>query len=401
MNLFEDLEARGLVKQTTNTNKIRSLLNNESITFYIGFDPTVDSLHVGHLLQLVTAQRLLQAGHKAIMVIGGATALIGDPSGKSSMRQMLSRSDIRVNGQSILNQINKILRKQTNVSFFNNLEWFDNIKFLEMLRNVGSLFSVNNMLRADCFKSRLEGGLSFLEFNYMILQAFDFLHLHQNENCILQVGGDDQWSNMLAGIDLIHKKVGGESFAMTLPLLLNSDGSKMGKTEGGAVWLSPEKFSEFDFWQFWRSIPDTEVKKCFKLLTFVPVDEIESMPFSTPQEINETKKKLATAITEIVHGSVVAAAILKLAEAIFENQDSSAIELIPIEDGIQLLDVLVRHAFAKSRTDARNLISNRGIVINDQIVDNPLLTITRQKFGDDILIKKGKKHFGRFLIKED
>lgn len=402
--LFEDLENRGLVKQITNTEKIRSLLNGEPISFYIGFDPTADSLHVGHLLQLVMAKRLVNAGHKAIMVIGGATALIGDPSGKSSMRKMLTHSDIRVNGEAISSQIINVLKieNENQIWIPNNLAWTDHISFLHMLRELGPYFSVNNMLRAECFKSRLESGLSFLEFNYMLLQAFDFFHLNQGEDpCCLQIGGDDQWSNMLAGIDLIHKKKGKEAFAMTLPLLLNSDGTKMGKTEKGAVWLDKEKTSIFDFWQFWRSIPDTEVKKCFKLLTFIPVEDIDNMPFSNPAEINAAKKKLATAITEIVHGASAATSTLELAETLFESRDSSAIEASLIEDGIQLLDVMVSHGFAKSRTDARNLINNRGIAINDQIVDNPLITITRQTFGEAVLIRKGKKHFGRFVFKEN
>lgn len=403
MKIFDELEKRGLVKQTTNTEKIRHLLNEDKITFYIGFDPTADSLHVGHLLQLVTVKRLLQAGHRAALVIGGATALIGDPSGKSSMRKMLSRSDIRVNSGEIIGQMERILRKEwiDNVSVFNNLEWFDGVNFLEMLREVGPHFSVNVMLRADCFKSRMESGLSFLEFNYMVMQGFDFFHLHQNEKCALQIGGDDQWSNMLAGIDLIHKKTGEEAFALTLPLLLNSDGTKMGKTEKGAVWLSEEgPTSIFDFFQFWRNLPDTEVIKCFKMLTFFSLEEIESLPFSTVAEINSAKKKLAHAITEIVHGKVAADATLEVVEALFESRDSSAIEATQIDDGIQLLELLVTNGFAKSRTDARNLINGKGIAINDQIVETPNLVITHAQFGNELTIRKGKKSFGRFVIKE-
>lgn len=396
--LFEELESRGLVKQITNTEKVRALLNGEPITFYIGFDPTADSLHVGHLLQLIMAKRLSDAGHTAIMVLGGATALIGDPSGKSSMRKMLSRSEIRVNVGQIAKQIQQILGENSFIE--NNLDWISEVKWLSILRDIGSHFSVNNMLRAECFKSRLESGLSFLEFNYMLLQAFDFFTLFQTEDCELQIGGDDQWSNMLAGIDLIHKKEGQEAFAMTLPLLLNSDGTKMGKTEKGAVWLDKEKTSVFDFWQFWRSLPDSEVKKCFKLLTFMSVQEIDELPFSTPQDINAAKKKLATLITTIVHGTIAAQATLELAETLFESRDLSAIESILIDDGIQLLDVLVTNGFARSRTDARNLINNKGIAINDQIVDNPVLKLMRTSFDNDIIIRKGKKHFGRFRIKE-
>jgi len=401
MNLFEDLEKRGLVKQTTNTEKIRHLLNNESITFYIGFDPTAESLHVGHLLGLITAKRLSDAGHKAIMLIGGATAEIGDPTGKNEMRKMLSEIELAKNGFAIEEQIKRLVPKGI---LLNNNIWFKHstdMSFLEVIRDFGPHFSVNNMLRADSVKSRLENGLSFLEFNYMIMQAIDFLKLNKfmDCNCQLQIGGDDQWSNMLAGVDLIHKKLKKEVFAMTFPLLTNSDGTKMGKTEKGAVWLSEEgPTSIFDFFQFWRNLPDLEVLKCFKQLTFFSLEEIEAIPFSTPAEINAAKKKLAFAITEIVHGKVAAEITLEVVEALFESQDASAIEATHIEDGIQLLDLLVQSGFAKSRTDARNLINNRGIAINDQVQDNPLLVITNSQFGNEIVLRKGKKNFRRFVF---
>lgn len=401
MKLFEELEARGLVKQTTNTEEIRSMLNGKGISFYIGFDPTAESLHVGHLLQLVTARRLLEAGHHAIILLGGATAMIGDPSGKSEMRKMLSRSDIRVNSETIIDQIDKLLVHHEQINICNNLEWFDGKHFLELLQEVGPHFSVNNMLRAECFKSRMEQGLSFLEFNYMIMQAFDFLHLHENSDCLLQLGGDDQWSNMLAGIDLIHKRTGSKAFAMTLPLLLNSDGTKMGKTEKGAVWLSEDgPTSVFDFFQFWRNLPDADVMRCFKLLTFLPLKEIEAMPFTTVVEINAAKKRLALEITSMVHGREAAQATLEVAEALFVGKDSSAIEALPIDDNTHVLDLIIQCKFAKSRTDARNLISNKGITINDQIVENPTMIITRSALGSDVTVKKGKKNFCRFTIKE-
>lgn len=401
MKLFEELEARGLVKQTTNTEEIRSMLNGKGISFYIGFDPTAESLHVGHLLQLVTARRLLEAGHHAIILLGGATAMIGDPSGKSEMRKMLSRSHIRVYSEGIIDQIDKLLVHHDQISICNNLEWFDSKHFLELLQEVGPHFSVNNMLRAECFKSRMEQGLSFLEFNYMIMQAFDFMHLHENEDCLLQLGGDDQWSNMLAGIDLIHKRTGSKAFAMTLPLLLNSDGTKMGKTEKGAVWLSEDgPTSVFDFFQFWRNLPDADVMRCFKLLTFVPLKEIEAMPFTTVADINASKKRLALEITSMVHGRTAAEATLEVAEALFVSKDSSAIEALPIDNNIHILDLIIQCKFAKSRTDARNLISNRGITINDQVIESPTTIITRDTFGTDVMIKKGKKNFCRFTIKE-
>ncbi len=399
MKLFEELESRGLIKQTNNRDKLRHLLNETSVTFYIGFDPTAESLHVGHLLQLVTAKRLLEAGHHAIILLGGATAMVGDPSGKSEMRQMLSRPAIRVNSEGIINQIDNLLVHHQQISIHNNLEWFDGKHFLDLLVEIGPHFSVNNMLRADCFKSRMEQGLSFLEFNYMIMQAFDFLHLHENANCLLQIGGDDQWSNMLAGIDLIRRKAkseqtNSEAVALTLPLLLNSDGTKMGKTEKGAVWLDPDKTSPFDFFQFWRNIPDDQVEKCFNFFTDLSWNRAQNL------HINEKKKLLAVHITTLVHGQNAAQQALEQAQALFEKQDTSTLESTSIVEGSHILDLVVKCGFAKSRTDARNLINNKGITINDKVVDNPTLLITRDTFGNDFTIRKGKKNFCRFIIKE-
>lgn len=398
MKVFEDLEARGLVKQTTNAEKIRSLLNDTKATFYIGFDPTADSLHVGHLLQLVLAKRLVDAGHKAIILIGEATASIGDPTGKTDMRKMLSQSEIKDNHNDFLEQIMKLLGRT--VSFVNNMQWFEKKGFLEILREVGPHFSVNNMLRADCFKSRMESGLSFLEFNYMIMQAFDFLHLNRIADCNLQIGGDDQWSNILAGIDLIHKKEKKEAFGLTLPLLVNSSGQKMGKTEKGAVWLNAEKTSPFDFFQFWRNLPDTEVIKCLKMLTFLPVEEINKLPFTTPDEINFTKKMLAFELTKMVHGEGVANESLQKAEALFAANDPTLLEATVIDNNISVLDLLVKCGFAKSKSEGRNLINGRGISINDQVVTEQTLVITSDQFTNDVIIRKGKKNFSRLLIKE-
>lgn len=396
--IFDELVSRGLVKQTTNADKIRDLLNNQKITFYIGFDPTADSLHVGHLLQLVTAKRLVEAGHEAIMLIGGSTALIGDPSGKTETRKMLSRSEIRVNGEAIEEQIKKIVGQS--VKTINNLLWHDGANFLTVLRELGPFFSVNNMLRADCFKSRMEHGLSFLEFNYMILQAADFriLNLKFGENCILQIGGDDQWSNILAGIDLIHKKEGREAFGLTLPLLVNSDGTKMGKTEKGAVWLDAEKTSPFEFFQFWRNVPDSEVGKLLKLFTTFNLENIDFM--ERTNDINLLKKKLALDITELVHGFELAQQALEEAEALFEKKDTSAMEAIAIIEGTHILDAIIKCGFAKSRTDARNLINNRGISINEEVQENPTINISKSIFGNELIVKKGKKHFCKLLIED-
>lgn len=403
MKIFDELEARGLVKQTTNTEKIRSLLNgDEPITFYIGFDPTADSLHVGHLLQVLTAKRLGLAGHKPIMLIGGATASIGDPTGKTSMRPMLTPYDLDVNHKKLQMQMFHIMMPFYSWKGDNNRGWFNDMRLMNFLHEVGAHFSVNNMLRADCFKSRMEHGLSFLEFNYMLLQAFDFLHLNKEENCVLQIGGDDQWANILAGIDLVHKKEKKEVFGLTLPLLVNSDGTKMGKTEKGAVWLDKEKTSVFDFFQFWRNVPDDKVKQFIDFFSFVDIcdpKEFDPNEF-VARNINWAKKFLAFQVTSLVHGEPAAQQALKQVEALFESQDASALEATPIEDGIQLLDLLVQSSFAKSRTDARNQINNRGIAINDQVLDNPTLTVTRSMFGNELTLRKGKKNFCRFIIKD-
>lgn len=395
---FEDLEQRGLIKQITNAEKLRQLLNSDTpVTFYIGFDPTADSLHVGHLLQIVTAKRLADAGHKPIMLIGGATALIGDPTGKSEMRKMLSHSDIRMNGEAIATQIKKIMGEDCEI--VSNMQWFDDADFLTILRTIGPFFSVNNMLRAECFKSRMEHGLSFLEFNYMIMQAQDFRMLHLEEGCTLQIGGDDQWSNILAGIDLIHKKHAKEVFGLTLPLLVNSDGTKMGKTEKGAVWLDPDKTSPFEFFQFWRNIEDAKVKQCINFFTQEICPAFNEIT-SQFESINSAKKFLAFEVTRLVHGIEVARQVLEQAEALFEKRDTSTLEAIPVVEGANVLDVLIKCGFAKSRTDGRNLISNRGITINQEVLTDPTTVISKTKFGNELVVQKGKKHFCRLLIED-
>jgi len=394
MKVFEDLEQRGLIKQTTNAEKLRQLLNsNTPVTFYIGFDPTADSLHVGHLLQIVTAKRLADAGHRPIMLIGGATALIGDPTGKSEMRKMLSHSDIRVNGEAIAGQIQQIMGKGCEI--ISNMTWFDDADFLTVLRTIGPFFSVNEMLRAECFKSRMEQGLSFLEFNYMIMQAQDFRMLHLEEGCTLQIGGDDQWSNILAGIHLIHKKHAEEVFGLTLPLLVNSDGTKMGKTEKGAVWLDPEKTSPFEFFQFWRNIEDDKVKQCINFFTH----EVNSEA-SILVNINQHKKFLAFEVTKLVHGETIAQQALEQAEALFEKRETSELEATPIPEGTHILEVIIKCGFAKSRTEARNLILNKGITVNQEVLTDPTIIVSKTKFGNELILRKGKKHFSRLLIED-
>jgi tyrosyl-tRNA synthetase len=396
--LFDDLANRGLVKQVTDEQAVRDLLNEKQITFFIGFDPTADSLHVGHLLQIVTAKRLKLAGHFPIMLVGGATAQIGDPTGKTDMRKMLSQKDLDFNIKSIRSQIIDLIHGL--ISIQDNSEWIDKLNFMSFIREFGVHFSVNNMLRADCFKSRMENGLSFLEFNYMLLQAFDFFHLNEKQNCVLQIGGDDQWSNILAGIDLIHKKSGNKAFGLTLPLLTNSAGQKMGKTEKGTVWLDKQKTPVFDFFQFWRNLPDEDVIKCFKFLTFLSVEEIDAIPFTTVDEMNSAKKKLAFEITKFVHGEDNAALALEQAEALFESNDLSSMEAVSVENNINVLDLVMKSGFAKSRTEARNLVTGRGISINNEVLTDPTVIISISQFGNNVLVKKGKKNFCRFNIEE-
>jgi len=393
--IFNELVQRGLVKQTTNADKLRDLLNNHQITFYIGFDPTADSLHVGHLLQLVTAKRLLDAGHRAILLIGSATALIGDPTGKTQMRKMLSADDVRWNSTKIHQQFERIVQSK-NFKVANNAAWFGSINFLTFIRDIGAHFSVNNMLRADCFKSRMENGLSFLEFNYMVMQGFDFLQLHQDFNCLLQIGGDDQWSNILAGIDLIHKKTGQDAFGLTLPLLVNSDGTKMGKTEKGAVWLDANKTSPFEFFQFWRNIPDDKVRECHLFFTSNTQLDLDQ----NDNSINWLKKSLALEITTIVHGRETALQAMAQAESLFEKKDTSNMVASSIVEGTHVLDMLVTCGFAKSRTDARNLIGNRGITINKEVLTDPTISVSKIHFGNELIVQKGKKHFIKLIIEE-
>lgn len=392
MKVFDDLESRGLVKQVTQREKVRELLDGkEPTTFYIGFDPTAESLHVGHLLQLVTAKRLADAGHRPVMLIGGATALIGDPTGKTEMRKMLDHSNIRVNGAAIQSQIWKIMGRE--VQTINNLLWFEGASFLHVVRDIGRHFSVNTMLRAECFKSRMEHGLSFLEFNYMIMQASDFNWLNKSQGCRLQIGGDDQWSNILAGIDLVHKIDGQEVFGLTLPLLTNSDGTKMGKTERGAVWLDPEKTSPFEFFQFWRNIPDDKVRECLLLFTWMTPDGLVPI---TKDNINILKKTLAFEVTKLVHGEDAAQEAVKQAEALFESQDLSKLDSSPIREGTNILDLLVVWGIAKSKTFGRQLIDGKGITINDEVLTDPTTVLTSDKFGKSIVVRKGKKQFHLF-----
>lgn len=397
--LFKELMERELVSQVTNVDAISSILNTQGAIFYIGFDPTADSLHIGHLLQIVTAKRLKDAGLFPIILLGGATAQIGDPTGKSEVRKMLSENELDNNIRSIRSQIIKLLPGF--IFVVDNNEWIKNLNYLSFIKEFGPCLSVNNMIKADCFKSRMaNGGLSFLEFNYMMLQAYDFFHLFQSQNCQLQIGGDDQWSNILAGINLIHKKTNKDAFGLTLPLLKTASGQKMGKTEKGTIWLDKLKTNTFDFFQFWRNLPDDDIIICFKFLTFIPINDIINIPFSNKMEINLAKKRLAYELTKFVHGKEEADFALKKSESLFENNDISLLEAKNIHNNVNILDIIVNSGFAKSKTEARNLINNRGISINDQIITNPTIQITKSEFGEKIVVKKGKKNFCCFLIQE-
>lgn len=396
--LFQELQARDLIKQTNDIFLLEKSLNKDKLSFYIGFDPSSDSLHVGHLLQIMTALRLRKEGHSPVILIGGATAQVGDPTGKSEMRKMLTSEQLQVNVSSLRKQLISLFPGYVFVE--DNTAWFNQTNYLSFIKDIGALFNVNVMLRADCFKSRLENGLSFLEFNYMLMQAYDFLMLHGKHNVNLQVGGDDQWSNMLAGLDLIKKKNAKTALVMTVPLLVNSNGQKMGKTETGTIWLDAEKTSVFEFFQFWRNLPDEEIIPCFKKLTFLSVEEINAINLSTVELINSAKKNLAYEITKFVHGEKKADVALNKSQELFEMQDMAVLQPTLVSDNTHVLELVVKSGFAASRTEARNLINNRGISINDEVVASPTIIVSKSQFGKDLLLKKGKKNYFRFLIEE-
>jgi tyrosyl-tRNA synthetase len=396
--IFDDLQERGLIRQATHPERIKTLLDNGSARFYLGVDPTSDSLHVGHLLPIILASRLALAGHTPVIVIGGATAAIGDPSGKSDMRQMLSREQIALNSSEIENQIRGFLGGSA--IFKSNLEWFGGLNLLDFLRDTAPHFSVNTMLNAECFKRRLESsgqGLSFLELNYMLLQAGDFLHLNSSLDCVLQIGGDDQWSNILAGIDLIHKKTGKQALAFTLPLLTDSNGVKMGKTEKGAVWLSSKKTSVFDFFQFWRNLPDELVSQCLLMFTFISVDRIREMRMVEAGEINGAKRMLATEMTRFVHGEEATVKVLSEVDAMFGG-DKNDLPAIPMNDRLPIIDLLLNCNLVESKGEARRLIAGNGISINGVVVENHDMIVAIEHLGADILLRKGKKHLVKIRL---
>lgn len=405
MNIYEELQERGLIAQLTDEKEIRELINNGGARFYIGFDPTADSLHVGHFMALCLMKRLQLAGNKPVVLLGGGTGFIGDPSGRTDMRSMMSAETIQHNCQCFLKQISRFIEFGDNKAIaVNNADWLLNLNYVELLRDVGACFSVNNMLRAECYKQRMERGLSFFEFNYMIMQSYDFLYLHNHYGCNMQFGGDDQWSNMLAGTDLIRKKTGDNAYAMTITLLMNSEGKKMGKTAKGAVWLDPEKTSPYEFYQYWRNIDDLDVMKCIRMLTFIPLEEIKKMDEWDDTRINEKKEILAYSLTELVHGKEEADKAKLAAYALFNGSGDDSnmpttqlkAEEVP-EDGISIMEALVICGLAKSRSEARRLIEQGGVSINGEKVQEYETIIERDSILNGVKLKKGKKVFHKLV----
>ena len=403
MEIFEELKQRGLIAQITNEEAVKNLINQGNARFYIGFDPTADSLHVGHFMALCLMKRLQMAGNRPIVLIGGGTGHIGDPSGRSDMRSMMTKEMIDHNCECFKKQISRFIEfGEDKAIMINNADWLLKLNYIELLREVGACFSVNNMLRAECYKQRMEKGLSFLEFNYMIMQAYDFYYLNEHYDCNLQFGGDDQWSNMLAGTDLIRKKTGRDAHAMTIALLLNSQGKKMGKTASGAVWLDKNKTSVWDFYQYWRNVEDDDVIKCIKLLTFLPLDEIREMENWKGEELNKAKEILAYELTSLVHGKQEADIAQQSAKAVFSkgaDDDNMPSTKITMEgDEISIVDVLIQCKLTESKGEAKRLIQQGGVSVDDEKVTSLDYKITSERLKEGIRIKKGKKIFHKAYI---
>ena len=407
MEIFEELQARGLIAQVTDEKEIRDLINNGGAKFYIGFDPTADSLHVGHFMALCLMKRLQMAGNKPVVLLGGGTGMIGDPSGRTDMRAMMTPETIEHNCECFKKQIEKFIKfGEDDAIVVNNADWLLNLKYVDMLREVGTCFSVNNMLRAECYKQRMERGLSFFEFNYMIMQSYDFWYLNEHYGCNMQFGGDDQWSNMLAGTNLIRKKSGKDAYAMTITLLMNSEGKKMGKTAKGAVWLDPNKTSPFEFYQYWRNVNDADVMKCIRMLTFIPIEEIEEMDKWDDSRINEKKEILAFELTSLVHGKEEAQKAKEVSLSLFsgngndENMPTTEIEESSLTDGeINVVDLLIACKLGASKGEIRRLIQQGGVTVNEEKVSSPDLKFTKQNLIDGVKIRKGKKIFHKAIIK--
>ena len=408
MTLYDELVARGLIAQVTDEEEIKELINNGKATFYIGFDPTADSLHVGHFMALCLMKRLQQAGNKPIALIGGGTAMIGDPSGRTDMRQMMTPETIQHNCDCFKKQMSRFIDFSDGKALMvNNADWLMDLNYIDVLREVGAHFSVNRMLTAECYKQRMEKGLSFLEFNYMIMQSYDFYTLFQKYGCNMEFGGDDQWSNMLGGTELIRRKLGKDAYAMTINLLLNSEGKKMGKTQSGAVWLDPEKTSPFDFFQYWRIVSDSDVLKCIRMLTFLPLEEIDAMESWEGAQLNQAKEILAFELTKLVHGEEEAAKAREASHALFAGGGDSAhmptVELSAADfaDGdLDILALLVKTELAPSRSDARRAVEQGGVSVADAKVTDIKTTYSADSFGaDGLVVKRGKKKFVKVLVK--
>ncbi len=407
MQIYEELQARGLLAQLTDEEKIHDLVNNGKATFYIGFDPTADSLHVGHFMALCLMKRLQQAGNRPIALIGGGTAMIGDPSGRTDMRKMMTQETIDHNCECFKKQMSRFIEFGDDKAIMvNNADWLRDLNYIEFIRDIGACFSVNRMLTAECYKQRMEKGLSFLEFNYMIMQSYDFMCLYQKYGCNMEFGGDDQWSNMLGGIDLIHRKLSADAYAMTITLLLNSEGKKMGKSVGGAVWLDPDKTSPYDFYQYWRNVDDADVLKCIRMLTFLPLEQINDMDKWEGSQLNEAKDILAYELTTLVHGKDEAEKARSAAKEIFAGGGSS--EHMPVailrdtdfRDGsIDLIGILASSGMALNRSDARRAIEQGGVTVNNDKVADIKKSYTKDEIGSqEFIVRKGKKNFKKITV---
>ena len=405
MGIYEELQERGLIAQVTDEEEIRDLINHGGAKFYIGFDPTADSLHVGHFMTLSLMRRLQQAGNQPIVVLGGGTGMIGDPSGKTDMRSIMTVKTINHNIECFKKQMSKFIEFGPGKAIaVNNADWLLNLKYVDLLRDVGACFSVNKMLAAECYKQRMERGLTFFEFNYMIMQSYDFYYLHEHYGCNMQFGGDDQWSNLLAGTELIRKKTGQDAYALTIPLLVNSDGVKMGKTVAGAVWLDPEKTSPFDFYQYWRNIEDAMVIKSMKMLTFIPLSQIHEIERWDDSRINEKKEILAYELTKLIHGQEEADKVREAARALFSGEGDDAnmptTELVDVPaSGLSLLKILIQSSLANSKGEGRRLIEQGGISIDGEKINDLNLIVSRERLSQGIKIKKGKKVFQKIILK--
>lgn len=406
MTIYEELKARGLIAQVTNEEEISKMVNEGKAVFYIGFDPTADSLHVGHFMALCLMKRLQEAGNKPIALIGGGTAMIGDPSGRSDMRQMMTVETIAHNCECFKTQMSRFIDfSEGKAMMVNNADWLMDLNYVEFLREIGPHFSVNRMLSAECYKQRMEKGLSFLEFNYMIMQSYDFYELFQRHGCNMQFGGDDQWSNMLGGTELIRRKLGKDAHAMTITLLLNSEGKKMGKTQSGAVWLDPEKTSPFDFFQYWRNIADADVLKCLRMLTFLPLSQIDEMDSWEGSQLNEAKEILAYELTKLVHGEEEAEKAKKSARELFtggnaENMPLCELDAADFTDGsVDILTILQKSGLAPSRSEARRNVEQGGVTVEGETVNDIKASYTREQLADGAVVRRGKKKFVKVIAK--